>query len=81
MDLNKYTEKAQQAVLAAQRLAQEMNHPQIEPEHLDDEDVKLMAINGLMNSDPERAITIVRCCCRTPSGSGLPLLPSPRLLV
>src|SRR3954468_17952810 len=34
MDLNKYTEKAQQAVLAAQRLAQEMNHPQIEPEHL-----------------------------------------------
>jgi ATP-dependent Clp protease ATP-binding subunit ClpB len=34
MDLNKYTEKAQQAVLGAQRLAQEMNHPQIEPEHL-----------------------------------------------
>jgi HEAT repeat protein len=31
----------------------------IEPEHVDDEDVKLMAINGLMNSDPERAIPIL----------------------
>jgi HEAT repeat protein len=32
---------------------------QIEPEHVDDEDVKLMAINGLMNNDPERAIPIL----------------------
>ncbi|MEA2235956.1 MAG: hypothetical protein QOC81_680 [Thermoanaerobaculia bacterium] len=32
---------------------------QIEPEHVDDEEVKLMAINGLMNSDPERAIPIL----------------------
>jgi HEAT repeat protein len=32
---------------------------QIEPEHVADEDVKLMAINGLMNSDPERAIPIL----------------------
>ena len=32
---------------------------QIEPERVDDEDVKLMAINGLMNSDPERAIPIL----------------------
>lgn len=32
---------------------------QIEPEHVDDEDVKLMAINGLMHSDPERAIPIL----------------------
>jgi len=32
---------------------------QIEPEQVDDEDVKLMAINGLMNSDPERAIPIL----------------------
>jgi HEAT repeat protein len=31
----------------------------IAPEHVDDEDVKLMAINGLMNSDPERAIPIL----------------------
>lgn len=34
MNLNKYTEKAQEAVLGAQQLAEHMNHPQIEPEHL-----------------------------------------------
>jgi ATP-dependent Clp protease ATP-binding subunit ClpB len=34
MNLNKYTEKAQEAVLGAQRLAEELNHAQIEPEHL-----------------------------------------------
>src|SRR3990172_6281727 len=34
MNLNKYTEKAQAAVVAAQRLAEQMSHPQIEPEHL-----------------------------------------------
>src|SRR5687767_14500888 len=34
MNLNKYTEKAQEAILAAQRLAEQANHPQIEPEHL-----------------------------------------------
>jgi ATP-dependent Clp protease ATP-binding subunit ClpB len=34
MNLNKYTEKAQEAVLAAQKLAETMNHAQIEPEHL-----------------------------------------------
>jgi HEAT repeat protein len=32
---------------------------QIEPEHVVDEDVKLMAINGLMSSDPERGIPIL----------------------
>jgi ATP-dependent Clp protease ATP-binding subunit ClpB len=34
MNLNKYTEKAQEAVLGAQKLAEEMSHAQIEPEHL-----------------------------------------------
>jgi ATP-dependent Clp protease ATP-binding subunit ClpB len=34
MTINKYTEKAQEALLAAQQLAEQMNHPQIEPEHL-----------------------------------------------
>jgi ATP-dependent Clp protease ATP-binding subunit ClpB len=34
MNLNKYTEKAQEAVLTAQRLAGEGSHPQIEPEHV-----------------------------------------------
>jgi ATP-dependent Clp protease ATP-binding subunit ClpB len=34
MDLNKYTEKAREAILGAQQLAEKLNHPQIEPEHL-----------------------------------------------
>ncbi len=34
VDLNKYTQKAQEAILAAQTLASEYNHAQIEPEHL-----------------------------------------------
>ncbi|RMF32510.1 MAG: AAA family ATPase, partial [Chloroflexi bacterium] len=34
MDLNRFTEKAQEAILAAQRLAEEYNHSQIEPDHL-----------------------------------------------
>jgi ATP-dependent Clp protease ATP-binding subunit ClpB len=34
MNINTYTEKAQGAVVAAQQFAQQMNHPQIEPEHL-----------------------------------------------
>ncbi len=34
MDLNKFTQKAQQAVLNAQQLAREFNHQSIEPSHL-----------------------------------------------
>ncbi|MGD2049019.1 MAG: Clp protease N-terminal domain-containing protein, partial [Chloroflexota bacterium] len=34
MKLNKYTQKAQEAVLSAQNLAEEMNHSQIEAVHL-----------------------------------------------
>ena len=34
MNLNQYTEKAQEAIIAAQNLAQEYNSYQIEPEHL-----------------------------------------------
>jgi ATP-dependent Clp protease ATP-binding subunit ClpB len=34
MDLNKFTEKAQEAVLESQKLAQSLGHQTIEPEHL-----------------------------------------------
>jgi ATP-dependent Clp protease ATP-binding subunit ClpB len=34
MNLNTFTEKAREAVLAAQQLAETLSHPQIEPEHL-----------------------------------------------
>ncbi|MCU1227454.1 MAG: hypothetical protein JWO97_338 [Acidobacteria bacterium] len=32
---------------------------QISPEHVEDEDVKLMALNGLLGSDPDRALPIL----------------------
>ena len=34
MDLNRFTEKAQQALAGSQKLAARMNQQQIEPEHL-----------------------------------------------
>src|SRR3954467_8686477 len=34
MDLNRYTEKAQQAILEAQKYAERSGHPEILPEHL-----------------------------------------------
>src|SRR5688572_1524892 len=34
MNLNRLTEKAQEAVVGAQQLAARLNHPQIDPEHL-----------------------------------------------
>jgi ATP-dependent Clp protease ATP-binding subunit ClpB len=34
MNINKYTEKAQEAIIGAQQLAERQNHSQIEPEHL-----------------------------------------------
>ncbi len=34
MNINKYTEKAQEAVMTAQQIAEQMNHAQIEPEDL-----------------------------------------------
>lgn len=34
MDLKRYTEKAQEAVLGAQQLAERSHHPQIDPEHV-----------------------------------------------
>lgn len=32
---------------------------QIEPDHVDDEELKLIALNGLMQSDPERAVPVL----------------------
>ena len=34
MNLDKYTQKSQEALLGAQNLAEELNHPSIEPAHL-----------------------------------------------
>jgi len=57
----KYTEKAQEAILAAQQLAEESNHPQLDPEHLllalaqQDEGVVLRVLQAL-NADPARLV-------------------------
>jgi HEAT repeat protein len=42
---------------------------QVTPEHESDDDVKLMAINGLLNSDPERAIPILEQILHSPTQS------------
>ncbi len=47
MDINKYTEKAQAAILAAQQLADREGHPEILPEHL------LVALKDMWTALPE----------------------------
>jgi ATP-dependent Clp protease ATP-binding subunit ClpB len=65
MNLNKYTQKAQEAVLAAQRLADEASQPQIEPEHLLVALVEQRAgvvpeVLRKMNADPAEIATAAR---------------------
>jgi ATP-dependent Clp protease ATP-binding subunit ClpB len=57
MNIQKYTEKAQEAIVAAQRLADERNNPQIEPEHVllalvEQKDGIVPEIVRKMNVDP-----------------------------
>src|SRR5918996_814685 len=49
MNINKFTEKAQEAVITAQNLATEMNHSEVTPEHLL---VTLIAIAGEVGRSP-----------------------------
>ncbi|HMC20823.1 MAG TPA: HEAT repeat domain-containing protein [Thermoanaerobaculia bacterium] len=44
---------------------------QIEPEHVDDEELKLIALNGLMQSDPERAVPVLDRILQTSKSSKL----------
>ena len=65
MNLNKYTEKAQEAVIAAQTLATDLNHAQIEPEHLalallEQADGIVPALVRKMNADPKLLADQVR---------------------
>src|SRR4029450_11253615 len=58
MNLNKHSEKAQEAILAAQRLAEQSNHAQIDPEHLllalvEQADGIVPALLRKMNVDPK----------------------------
>jgi ATP-dependent Clp protease ATP-binding subunit ClpB len=65
MNLNKYTEKAQEAILAAQQLAEREGHPEVVPEHLlltllEQKEGVVPEIVRKMNPDPAALITAVR---------------------
>jgi ATP-dependent Clp protease ATP-binding subunit ClpB len=65
MNINKYTEKAQEAVLAAQQLAEQANHAQVDPEHLlvalvDQKDGIVPDLLRKMNADPAAIATAAR---------------------
>ena len=67
MNLNKYTEKAQEAILAAQQSSERAGHPEVIPEHLlaalvDQQDGIVPALLGKMNVDPARVRTETRAC-------------------
>src|SRR5690348_16802073 len=86
MNINKFTEKAQEAVLAAQTLAEQLNHAQIEPEHLllalvEQQDGIVPELLRKMNVDPKPfAATLRDELSRQPQayGGSAPSL-SPRL--
>ena len=65
MNINKYTEKAREAVAAAVELARQGNNPQIEPEHLlvavvAQREGIIPRVLGKMNADPAQIARTAR---------------------
>src|SRR6266511_1235789 len=65
MNLNKFTEKAQEAVLASPQLAAELNHSQVEPEHLlvslaEQQEGVVPAVLQKLNADPSKVARALR---------------------
>src|SRR5688500_2994219 len=65
MNINKYTEKAQEAILGAQQLADREGHPEILPEHLllmllEQREGIVPEIARKMNVDPAALTAAVR---------------------
>ena len=86
MNLKRYTEKSQEAVLAAQQLAERHHHPQIEPEHLlvalvDQPDGVVPAVLRRLGVEPARLLQEGReGLSRQPQAhGGAEAGPSPRL--
>src|SRR2546427_4022330 len=84
MNINKYTEKAREAVAAAIELARQHNNPQLEPEHLlvtlvEQRDGIIPELLRKMNVDPEQLARAAReLIAKIPSaygGSGPRLSP------
>ena len=85
MNLKRYTEKSQEAVLAAQQLAERGRHPQIEPEHLlaaliDQPDGVVPAVLRRLGVEPPRILEEVRkqLAARPQVHGGAEAGPSPR---
>ena len=86
MNINKYTEKAQGAVASAQQFAEQMNHQQIEPEHLllaliEQSDGVVPELLRKMGVDPVSVGAAIRgdLAKRPQAHGGAPLQLSPRL--
>src|SRR5919107_1616195 len=65
MNINKYTEKAQEAIVAAQQLADREGHPEMLPEHLlltlvEQKEGIVPEIVRKMNADPAAIAAAVR---------------------
>jgi ATP-dependent Clp protease ATP-binding subunit ClpB len=76
MDPNRYTEKAQEALLRAQGLANERGNPQIEPEHLllallEQQDGVVPQVILRLDSDPQRMrVDLEQTIARKPQQRG-----------
>ena len=70
MNLNKFTEKAQEAVLASPQLASELNHAQVEPEHLlvalvEQPEGVVPSVLRKLNADPAAIAGLASCGARS----------------
>src|SRR5205085_7782675 len=76
MNLQKYTEKAQEAILAAQQLADREGHPEITPEHVlltlvEQQGGIVPEILRKLNADPATVATAIRAeLAKLPSAQG-----------
>jgi ATP-dependent Clp protease ATP-binding subunit ClpB len=85
MNLNKYTEKAQEAIIAAQTIASEQNHSEITPEHLlvalvEQQGGIVPSILSKMNIDTAKVRTDARALLKNmPQAYGGDVRLSPRM--
>lgn len=86
LNLKRYTEKAQEAVLAAQQLADRSGHPETDPEHLlralvDQQDGVVPSVLRQLGADPARLLADVDAELgrRSQARGGSEPSPSPRL--
>ena len=79
MNINKYTEKAQEAVITAQQLAEREGHPEITPEHIlltlvEQRDGIVPSILTKMNADPAALATAPAIALASGAGQPRPVL-------